>query len=62
MITTLPTLKKEFIDGEVVRHEGKLTVEIDTSVLAHLKWEEPLMLELKHFADCILKVCQIVQN
>ena len=40
MITTLPTLKKEFKDGKVIRHEGEITVEIDTSFLAHLKWEE----------------------
>lgn len=40
MITTLPTLKKEFKDDKVIRHHGVITVEIDTSFLAHLKWEE----------------------
>jgi len=48
MITKLPTLKKEVtfetIDGvevaKVIRHEGEMTVEIDTSFQAHLKWEE----------------------
>lgn len=48
MITTLPTLKKEIktveVDGvetpKVIRHHGEMKVEIDTSFLAHLKWEE----------------------
>jgi len=40
MRTTIPTLKKEFIDGEIKRTKGALSVDIDTSFLAHLKWEE----------------------
>ena len=40
MLIKIPTLKKEYIDGEVVRKREELEVEIDTSFLAHLKWEE----------------------
>lgn len=40
MIIKIPTLEKEFIDGKIVRKESELSVQIDTSFLAHLKWEE----------------------
>ena len=40
MIIKLPTLKKEFVNGEIVKTKGELEVEIDTSAFAMLKWEE----------------------
>lgn len=40
MLIKIPTLKKELVNGEIKRTQGELEVEIDTSFLAHLKWEE----------------------
>ena len=41
MIITVPYVKsKEIIDGEVKVDLGKMDLEIDTSFMANLKWEE----------------------
>lgn len=47
MIIKLPTLKREIVDGEMKKTRGEITVEIDTSFLAHLKWEEHFEEQLK---------------
>ena len=40
MIIKIPTIKKELKDDKLIKHKGEMKVEIDTSFLAHLKWEE----------------------
>lgn len=40
MIVKLPTISKSFEDGKVIKKRGELEVQVDTSFLAHLKWEE----------------------
>lgn len=40
MVVKLPILKKELKNGEIIKTKEEIEVEIDTSFLAHLKWEE----------------------
>ncbi|MDD4275929.1 MAG: hypothetical protein RBT65_07560 [Methanolobus sp.] len=40
MIITIPTISKEMVNGEIKKTKGEMKVNIDTSFLAHLKWEE----------------------
>lgn len=41
MIIKIPTIEKHLDDnGNVVKKRSEMSVEIDTSFLAHLKWEE----------------------
>lgn len=40
MIVKLPVVKKEYVGGKVIANRHELEVEIDTSVFAHIKWEE----------------------
>lgn len=44
MIVKLPIVHKTYEDGKIKKERGKLEVEINSSVFAHLKWEE-------HFQD-----------
>lgn len=44
----LPIIKKELIDGEVVKKRSDLEVDIDTSFRAHLKWEEHFLETMKY--------------
>lgn len=40
MIVKIPTITKRVEDDKVVKERGEMPVEVDTSFLAHLKWEE----------------------
>ncbi len=40
MIVKIPTISKSYEDGKVIKKRGELEVQVDTSFLAHLKWEE----------------------
>lgn len=48
MIIKIPTLKREFVNNEVVTTKGEMKVHIDTSFLAHLKWEEQFQATVGH--------------
>lgn len=40
MIITVPTIKREEVNGEIVTTKGKMQLQVDTSLKAHLKWEK----------------------
>lgn len=48
MIIKIPTIKKEIVDEKVIVTRNEIDVQIDTSFLAHLKWEEHFQETLKY--------------
>lgn len=40
MLIKIPTIERKIEDNKAVKNIGELEVRIDTSFLAHLKWEE----------------------
>lgn len=48
MTVRIPTIKKEIVDEKVIVTRNEIDVQIDTSFLAHLKWEEHFQETLKY--------------
>jgi len=48
MTVKIPTIKKEIVDEKVIVTRNEIDVQIDTSFLAHLKWEEHFQETLKY--------------
>ena len=40
MTITIPTIKRQEVEGKIKAVKSSLEVQVDTSFLAHLKWEE----------------------